>query len=89
MMIFSKIPAEPMILEATYVTYGYIMIYIYIYYIYIYYIYILYIYIYYIYILYNIDIYIYIYIVELRTPAMPVGVGGGKEGGGCHLNMRT
>ena len=28
-------------------------------------------------------------IVELRTPAMPVGVGGGKEGGGCHLNMRT
>ena len=30
-----------------------------------------------------------IYIVELRTPAMPVGVGGGKGGGGCHLNMRT
>ena len=28
-------------------------------------------------------------IVELRTPAMSVGVGGGKEGGGCHLNMRT
>ena len=29
------------------------------------------------------------YIVELRTPAMPEGVGGGKEGGGCYLNMRT
>ena len=29
------------------------------------------------------------YIVELRTPAMPVGVGGGKERGGCHLNLRT
>ena len=28
-------------------------------------------------------------IVELRTPAMPVGVGGGKERGGCHLNLRT
>jgi len=25
-------------------------------------------------------------IVELRTPAMPVGVGGGKERGGFHLN---
>ena len=34
-------------------------------------------------------IYIYIYIVELRTPATPVGVGGGKERGGCHLNLRT
>ena len=33
-------------------------------------------------------IYIYI-IVELRTPATPVGVGGGKERGGCHLNLRT
>ena len=32
---------------------------------------------------------IYIYIVELRTPAMPVGVGGGKERGGFHLNLRT
>ena len=32
---------------------------------------------------------IYIYIVELRTPATPVGVGGGKERGGCHLNLRT
>ena len=32
---------------------------------------------------------IYIYIVELRTPAMPVGIGGGKERGGCHLNLRT
>ena len=30
-----------------------------------------------------------IYIVELRTPAMPVGVGGGKERGGFHLNLRT
>ena len=30
-----------------------------------------------------------IYIVELRTPATPVGVGGGKERGGCHLNLRT
>ena len=29
------------------------------------------------------------YIVELRTPATPVGVGGGKERGGCHLNLRT
>ena len=28
-------------------------------------------------------------IVELRTPAMPVGIGGGKERGGCHLNLRT
>ena len=28
-------------------------------------------------------------IVELRTPAMPVGVGGGKERGGFHLNLRT
>ena len=28
-------------------------------------------------------------IVELRTPATPVGVGGGKERGGCHLNLRT
>ena len=34
-------------------------------------------------------VYIYIYIVELRTPAMPVGVGGGKERGGFHLNLRT
>ena len=34
--------------------------------------------------------YTYIYnIVELRTPATPVGVGGGKERGGCHLNLRT
>ena len=32
---------------------------------------------------------LYIYIVELRTPAMPVGIGGGKERGGCHLNLRT
>ena len=47
---------------------------------------------------YNICIYIYMYshhikvykhIVELRTPAMPVGVGGGKERGGFHLNLRT
>ena len=30
-----------------------------------------------------------IYIVELRTPATPVGVGGGKERGGCQLNLRT
>ena len=30
-----------------------------------------------------------IVIVELRTPATPVGVGGGKERGGCHLNLRT
>ena len=30
-----------------------------------------------------------IFIVELRTPAMPVGIGGGKERGGCHLNLRT
>ena len=30
-----------------------------------------------------------VYIVELRTPATPVGVGGGKERGGCHLNLRT
>ena len=30
-----------------------------------------------------------ILIVELRTPAMPVGVGGGKERGGFHLNLRT
>ena len=30
-----------------------------------------------------------IFIVELRTPATPVGVGGGKERGGCHLNLRT
>ena len=29
------------------------------------------------------------YTVELRTPATPVGVGGGKERGGCHLNLRT
>ena len=29
------------------------------------------------------------YIVELRTPATPVGVGGGKERGGCQLNLRT
>ena len=29
------------------------------------------------------------YIVELRTPAMPVGVGGGKERGGFQLNLRT
>ena len=29
------------------------------------------------------------HIVELRTPAMPVGVGGGKERGGFHLNLRT
>ena len=29
------------------------------------------------------------FIVELRTPAMPVGVGGGKERGGFHLNLRT
>ena len=29
------------------------------------------------------------FIVELRTPATPVGVGGGKERGGCHLNLRT
>ena len=38
-----------------------------------------------------IDVYIYYinYIVELRTPAMPVGVGGGKERGGFHLNLRT
>ena len=28
-------------------------------------------------------------IVELRTPAMPIGVGGGKERGGFHLNLRT
>ena len=28
-------------------------------------------------------------IVELRTPATPLGVGGGKERGGCHLNLRT
>ena len=34
-------------------------------------------------------IYIYMIIVELRTPATPVGVGGGKERGGCHLNLRT
>ena len=34
-------------------------------------------------------IHIYIYIVELRTPATPVGVGGGKERGGCQLNLRT
>ena len=33
--------------------------------------------------------YMYMYIVELRTPAMPVGVGGGKERGGFHLNLRT
>ena len=50
--------------------------------------------------LYNNYIYIYSYIihmcilnryiiVELRTPAMPVGVGGGKERGGFHLNLRT
>ena len=31
----------------------------------------------------------YVIIVELRTPAMPVGVGGGKERGGFHLNLRT
>ena len=30
-----------------------------------------------------------IYIVELRTPAMPAGIGGGKERGGFHLNLRT
>ena len=36
---------------------------------------------------YIIRMYIYIYkIVELRTPAMPVGVGGGKERGRFHLN---
>ena len=29
---------------------------------------------------------ILVIIVELRTPAMPVGVGGGKERGGFHLN---
>ena len=29
------------------------------------------------------------YCVELRTPAMPVGVGGRKERGGFHLNLRT
>ena len=29
------------------------------------------------------------YIVELRTPATPVGVGGGKERGGFYLNLRT
>jgi len=34
-------------------------------------------------------LYIYMIIVELRTPATPVGVGGGKERGGCHLNLRT
>ena len=28
-------------------------------------------------------------VVELRTQAMPVGVGGGKERGGFHLNLRT
>ena len=28
-------------------------------------------------------------IVELRIPATPLGVGGGKERGGCHLNLRT
>ena len=33
--------------------------------------------------------YILTVIVELRTPATPVGVGGGKERGGCHLNLRT
>ena len=33
--------------------------------------------------------YCIIYIVELRTPATPVGVGGGKERGGCQLNLRT
>ena len=32
---------------------------------------------------------LYTHIVELRTPAMPVGVGGGKERGGFHLNLRT
>jgi len=31
----------------------------------------------------------FLIIVELRTPATPVGVGGGKERGGCHLNLRT
>ena len=35
------------------------------------------------------QILVYIFIVELRTPAMPVGVGGGKERGGFHLNLRT
>ena len=33
--------------------------------------------------------YYIVLIVELRTPAMPVGVGGGKERGGFHLNLRT
>ena len=42
-----------------------------------------------IYILYIIYYILYVYIVELRTPAMPVGVGGGKERGGFHLNLRT
>ena len=37
----------------------------------------------------NLYIYNYTHIVELRTPAMPVGVGGGKERGGFHLNLRT
>ena len=32
---------------------------------------------------------LFLYIVELRTPATPVGDGGGKERGGCHLNLRT
>ena len=35
------------------------------------------------------EIYCSLIIVELRTPATPVGVGGGKERGGCHLNLRT
>ena len=35
------------------------------------------------------DIMWHIIIVELRTPATPGGVGGGKERGGCHLNLRT
>ena len=34
-------------------------------------------------------IYVCTYIVELRTPAMPVWVGGGKERAGFHLNLRT
>ena len=45
----------------------------------------MYIYIY----IYDLKHMIILYIVELRTPAMPVGVGGGKERGGFHLNLRT
>ena len=31
----------------------------------------------------------FIILVELGTPAMPVGVGAGEERGGFHLNLRT